>query len=96
MYAVIDDTQLGVEAGYVEYKASADWSVITNKPAAFIPSSHMATHATGGADEITPAAIGAATADHTHSGYLTASLDSATGHLTIGTKVYDLSSLEVV
>jgi len=56
---------------------------------------HAAKHATGGGDAITPAAIGAATADHTHVGLLAATFDPATGYLTIGAKTYDLSSLEV-
>ena len=57
---------------------------------------HASRHGSGGTDPITPAAIGAATADHTHSGYLEASFDSETGYLTVGGKTYNLSTLEVV
>ena len=38
------------------------WSDIKGKPTSFSPSAHAATHATGGADAISPASIGAATA----------------------------------
>ncbi|SBV94448.1 hypothetical protein KL86CLO1_10515 [uncultured Eubacteriales bacterium] len=42
------------------------WSAITGKPTAFTPTSHAATHKTGGADALTPADVGAAAASHTH------------------------------
>lgn len=48
--------------------SGVDWSEITGKPESYPPSLHAATHASGGSDPITPASIGAAPADHTHSG----------------------------
>lgn len=72
MYFVVDESKLNSPDGYVAYTAGAasavDWSAVTGKPATFSPSLHAATHASGGSDPITPASIGAATADHTHSG----------------------------
>ncbi|MDD4414628.1 MAG: hypothetical protein PHR14_08830 [Oscillospiraceae bacterium] len=59
------------------------------------PTTHASTHATGGTDAITPADIGAALATHSHAGYLEASFDDVTNHLTIGVKVFDLTSLLV-
>ena len=40
---------------------------ITGKPSTFTPAAHASTHSTGGTDAITPANIGAAAANHTHS-----------------------------
>ncbi len=57
MYAVIDDTHLGTEAGYTEYKAATDWTTITGKPASYPPSAHAASHGVAGGDPIT---VGAA------------------------------------
>ena len=72
MYFVVDESKLNSPDGYVAYTAGAasavDWSAVTGKPATFSPSLHAATHASGGSDPITPASIGAASADHTHSG----------------------------
>jgi len=42
------------------------WAGITDKPTAFQPSPHKSAHATGGADALTPADIGAASDGHTH------------------------------
>lgn len=39
-----------------------NWDDITNKPSNFTPSVHKSTHASGGADALTPADIGAASA----------------------------------
>ena len=56
---------------------------------------HAVKHAIGGTDVITPADIGAALATHSHAGYLEATFDDATNHLTIGAKTFDLTSLLV-
>ena len=52
-------------SSYVEISGS-DWATITGKPSTFAPSAHASSHATGGADAITPASIGAAASSHTH------------------------------
>jgi hypothetical protein len=43
--------------------ATVDWNDVTNHPSVFPASAHAASHATGGADAVTPASIGAATAE---------------------------------
>lgn len=72
MYFVVDESKLNSPDGYVAYTAGAasavDWSAVTGKPSTFSPSLHAATHASGGSDPITPASIGAAAVNHTHSG----------------------------
>lgn len=72
MYFVVDESKLNSPDGYVAYTAGAasavDWSAVTGKPSTFSPSLHAATHASGGSDPITPASIGAANVNHTHSG----------------------------
>ena len=42
------------------------WTNVSGKPATFAPSAHASSHASGGGDPLTPAAIGAATSGHTH------------------------------
>ena len=57
--------------GKVNAAASADsvpWSGVTGKPSTYAPSTHKTSHASGGADALSPADIGAATASHNHSG----------------------------
>lgn len=44
--------------------AAPSWNSVTGKPASFTPSSHKTSHATGGADALTAADIGAAAASH--------------------------------
>ena len=47
MYFIVDDAQLGTEAGYEEYKvgtaAAVDWSGVLNKPETFTPAEHTHT-----------------------------------------------------
>ena len=47
MYFIVDDTQLGTEAGYEEYKvgtaAAVEWSGVLNKPDTYTPSAHNHT-----------------------------------------------------
>lgn len=45
---------------------SVAWVDVTGRPSTFPPSAHASNHASGGGDPITPAAIGAAAAAHTH------------------------------
>lgn len=42
------------------------WAAITGEPATYPPDLHAAAHSAAGADVVTPAAIGAATAAHAH------------------------------
>lgn len=62
-----------------------DWADITGKPSAYPPEAHKASHATGGADALTPADIGAAPASHTHTaaqvGALSRTGDTLQGNL---------------
>lgn len=60
---------------YAAAAHSHAWSTITGKPSSFAPSAHASTHGSSGSDPITPAAIGAAAATHTH----------AAGDITSGT-----------
>lgn len=55
---------------------------VTDFPSAMIPTTHAASHKTGGTDPITPANIGAAPANHDHSGYVKSSGGTLTGKLT--------------
>ena len=51
----------------------------------YAPSTHASQHATGGSDPITPASIGAATSDHTHSNYAAKSHNHSASNITSGT-----------
>jgi hypothetical protein len=65
--------------------ANFNWTNLVGKPSAFAPSAHNSTHATGGADPITPAQIGAATADQG---------DRADSALQTGAPISDISGLQ--
>ncbi len=66
MYRVIDETALGTMGGFVEYRAgraaAVSWTGVEGKPESYTPSKHATSHVSGGADPITPASIGAASA----------------------------------
>lgn len=74
MYRVIDETALGTMGAFVEYRAgraaAVSWTGVEGKPASYTPSKHATSHVSGGADPITPANIGAASATQftTHTG----------------------------
>lgn len=53
----VDTAVFGLQTALGEI--SMDWSSLTGKPGAFPPAVHKSTHATGGADALTPADIGA-------------------------------------
>ena len=55
----------GTQANWAETDP-LDPSYIQNKPTSMTPTAHASSHAAGGTDEVTPAAIGAATDDHVH------------------------------
>ncbi|HEY3233019.1 MAG TPA: hypothetical protein VGJ87_27555 [Roseiflexaceae bacterium] len=52
--------------GTIARLTDLSWANISGKPSSFAPSAHAASHASGGSDPITPAAIGAAASSHTH------------------------------
>lgn len=52
---------------YAGKSHSHAWGTITGRPGSFPPAAHASTHGSGGADPVTPAAIGAAAKTHTHS-----------------------------
>ena len=58
------------------------WASVTGEPATFPPDDHATAHATGGGDELTAAAIGAATSGH---GHTLASLGAAAAYDTPAT-----------
>lgn len=57
----------------------------TEVPGPVAPAAHAPTHAAGGADPLTPDAIGAAPAEHTHPDYAPAQHQHAAGDVTSGT-----------
>lgn len=44
------------------------WSGVAGRPSTYPPEAHASSHASGGSDAVSPAAIGAAAASHTHTG----------------------------
>ncbi|MGN0629056.1 MAG: hypothetical protein ACI4IW_05465 [Oscillospiraceae bacterium] len=52
--------------GLAAVATSGNYSELTGVPESFTPTAHAATHGSGGVDPITPASIGAATEEHTH------------------------------
>jgi len=66
-YAPLDADQKVPTANLPTMSAgTVAWDDVTSKPVSFTPSAHASTHATGQADAITAANIGAADASHTH------------------------------
>ena len=61
----------------------------------FVPYAHAANHASGGSDPITPEAIGAAAAGHTHTEYAPA-YTYGTEDLTAGTSELETGKLYFV
>jgi hypothetical protein len=61
------------------------YSSLSGTPSTFTPSAHKASHATGGADALTAADIGAAATSHTHSADAITSGTIATARLATGT-----------
>lgn len=53
--AILDD----IYGGAVGSALAIPWASLTGVPASFAPTAHAASHATAGADPVTPAAIGA-------------------------------------
>lgn len=58
---------------------SVDWGNVQDRPSTMTPTAHAASHKTGGSDALSPADIGAAASEHTHSDYMPKSGGTFTG-----------------